>query len=80
MFGIFKKMWQSYKEHCERKVREREEYRQIVRDNIETWNRMNKRFCKQMDREVAKEIDERYDVAKRKTVIGHRYCDFTAIK
>lgn len=32
----------------------------MLRDNLEAWNEMNKDFIEEMNREVDKEIDDRY--------------------
>ena len=31
--------------------------KRIIRENIEAWNRMNRKFCKKFDREMEREID-----------------------
>ena len=53
------------------------EKRQMLRDNLEAWNELNKDFIEEMNREVDKEIDDLSDVSKHKKGNGYNYYDFT---
>lgn len=45
-------------------LRSKTESEQILRENLAAWNEMNKDYLEEFNREVDKEIDERYDISK----------------
>ncbi len=61
---ILGNFWNWLKAKVEEDRRREAERRQILRENLEAWNEMNKDFIEANNRAIDKEIDDRYDLNK----------------
>lgn len=64
MIRSIKKFWRKLETAAAENRRREAEKQQMLRDNLATWNDMNRTFIKEMDRETDREIEQKYDVAK----------------
>ena len=64
MIRSIKKFWRKLETAAAEKRRREAEKQQLLRDNLEAWNELNKDFIEENNRRIDREIDEKYDFTK----------------
>ena len=64
MINFIKHLLRKIEKSVEESRRREAEKRQMLRDNLEAWNELNKDFIEENNRRIDREIDEKYDFTK----------------
>lgn len=64
MINFIKHLLRKIEKSVEESRRREAEKQQMLRDNLEAWNELNKDFIEENNRRIDREIDEKYDFTK----------------